>query len=134
MIDLIVSSLAVVIPRHVPKSKPVSIVNMYKDSGHAAWSSEPEWVRKLALCVRQHESRHDYKAHNATSSAAGAYQFLDRTWQGNAKWTKYHGKYIAKQYKAANHAPAYIQDLVFIHSINEGGVLNWKGTHCGYGT
>jgi hypothetical protein len=134
MIESLVASVAILIPKEAPRQAPKAVPNMYQDSGHHAWSNEPRWVRELAACIRTHESRHDYKAHNATSSAAGAYQFLDSTWQGNAKWTKYQGVYVAKQYKAANHAPAHIQDLVFLHSINHGGVLNWRGTHCGYGT
>ena len=134
MIESLAAAIVILIPRETPQQPSKAMPNMYQDSGHFAWSGEPIWVRELAACIRTHESRHDYRAHNATSSAAGAYQFLDGTWQGNAKWTKYQGEYIATKYKAANHAPAYIQDLVFMHSIDEGGVLNWRGTHCGYGT
>lgn len=135
MIEALAGAIIIIVaPKEAPHALPKVIPNRYQDSGHFAWDTAPTWVRELAACIRTHESRHDYRAHNATSSAAGAYQFLDGTWQGNAKWTKYQGKYVAKQYKAANHAPAYIQDLVFMHSIDEGGVLNWKGTHCGYGT
>ncbi len=134
MIESIAAAVIILTPRETPQQAPKAVPNMYQDSGHDAWGNAPRWVRELAACVRQHESRHDYKAHNATSSAAGAYQFLDGTWQGNAKWTRYRGVYVAKQYRAANHAPAYVQDLVFMHSIEQGGVLNWTGTNCGYGT
>jgi hypothetical protein len=134
MIEQMAAALIILTPRETPQQALRAMPNLYQDSGHDAWSNAPKWVRELATCIRKHESRHDYKAHNATSSAAGAYQFLDGTWQGNAKWTKYRGVYVAAKYKAANHAPAHIQDLVFMHSIEEGGVLNWRGTHCGYGT
>lgn len=111
--------------------------NRWMDSGaFTVWAGVPSWIRDLGLCIRKHESieQGHYKAHNGTSSAAGAYQFLDGTWQGNAKWTKVNGEYVARKYAAANHAPAWVQDAVFIHSIRNGGVLNWVGTHCGYGT
>lgn len=104
--------------------------NKWADSGHYVWADVPQDIRDLAACIRDHESNHDYKAHNATSSAAGAYQFLDSTWQGNAKWATWNGKRIAAKYKAANHAPAWAQDVVFIHSITRGGHSNWLGTNC----
>lgn len=103
--------------------------NKWQDSG-IVWVDQSKKVRDLAACIRQHESKHDYKAHNSRSSAAGAYQFIDATWQGNAKWVKHRGKYIARGYKAANHAPPWIQDLVFLHSIKHGGRDNWVGTNC----
>lgn len=71
-----------------------------------------------------------YAAHNGSSSAAGAYQFLDGTWRGNAKWTKVRGVFVARAYRAANHAPAWVQDAVFIHSVRHGGLSNWAGTNC----
>lgn len=111
--------------------------NRWMDSGaFTVWVGVPRWIRDLGLCIRKHESimAGHYKAHNGSSSAAGAYQFLDDTWSGNAKWTKVNGEFVARKYVAANHAPAWIQDAVFIHSIKNGGVLNWVGTHCGYGT
>jgi hypothetical protein len=37
-----------------------------------------EPVRK---CISQRESRHNYRAKNRTSSASGAYQFLDSRWR-----------------------------------------------------
>lgn len=108
------------------------MANRFMDSGHMIWAKTPAWIRHLSLCIRKHESINagHYTAHNGTSSAAGAYQFLDGTWQGNAKWAKWNGKYVARQYKAANHAPAWVQDIVFIHSIKRGGIRAWNGTGC----
>jgi len=85
----------------------------------------PDHVQDLAACIRQHESRHDYDAENPVSTASGAYQFLDSTWRGNAKWVK-----GARQYKRASDAPPHIQDAVFLHSIRNGGHKNWRGTGC----
>lgn len=131
----------VVVPSAVlaeAKAKPFrNPNNRWMDSGaFTVWVGVPRWIRDLGLCIRKHESimAGHYKAHNGSSSAAGAYQFLDGTWSGNAKWTKVNGEYVARKYAAANHAPPWIQDAVFIHSIKKGGVLNWVGTNCGYGT
>lgn len=119
------------VPVETPLVTPQSQVQ-YRDSNHPQiWGNTPKWIRDLAKCIRQHESKHDYRAHNKSSSAAGAYQFIDATWQGNAKWTKWNGQRIAITYKAANHAPAWVQDAVFIHSIKQGGIHNWNGTGCG---
>jgi muramidase (phage lysozyme) len=122
------------VPVEIPTVTP-QYQMQYQDSNHPrVWGTTPKWIRDLAKCIRQHESKHDYRAHNATSSAAGAYQFIDATWQGNARWTLWNGQRIAVTYKAANHAPPWIQDMVFIHSIKNGGIHNWNGTGCGNAT
>lgn len=118
------------------KSRPAEWLRLarhYRDSGRPdVWRGVPKWVRDLGLCIRRHESINagHYRAHNASSSAAGAYQMLDSMWQGNARWAKWQGKRVAARYTAANHAPAWVQDVVFIHSIKRGGAKHWRGTGC----
>jgi muramidase (phage lysozyme) len=106
--------------------------NRWMDSGHNVWNAAPRWIRDLGLCIRKHESisAGHYNAENPISTASGAYQFLDGTWQGNAKWTKVNGKYVARGYARASDAPSWVQDAVFIHSIKGGGIKAWHGTWC----
>jgi len=108
----------------------LSTVNHFQDSNTAVWLHVPKWVRELGMCVREHESHHRYRAKNPTSSASGAYQFIRKTWSGNARWTKVAGVYVARQYKTARQAPAWVQDAVFIHAITQGGIKAWAGTGC----
>lgn len=108
-----------------------SSANRFMDSGHAIWSRTPAWIRTLGLCIARHESitSGHYRAENSQSTASGRYQMLTPMWQGNAKW------FVSiKKYPTAGSAPRWAQDMAFINSIKHGGVLHWKGTHCGYGT
>lgn len=91
------------------------------------WQRAPRWVRELAECVIRHESLNagHYRAENPTSTASGAYQMIDSTWRGNARYVA-----GAAQYSRAKYAPPRVQDRVFIHSIMQGGASNWRGTGC----
>jgi hypothetical protein len=109
-------------------------VNRFMDSGHAVWAYTPTWIRSLALCVARHESimAGHYNADNSRSTASGRYQMLQSTWDGNARWAKWKGRYVARAYvgtPASSVAP-WIQDVVFIHSIRHGGIKAWHGTWC----
>lgn len=116
--------------RQVSPSRGTS--TRYMDSGHAVWGKTARWIRELSLCIRRHESINagHYKARNGQSSAAGAYQMLSAHWLGNARWAKWQGRYVARGYRTASAAPAWVQDVVFIHSIKHGGIKAWKGTGC----
>lgn len=104
----------------------------YLDSGHPVWAKTPTWIREVGLCIRRHESIRagHYRAHNRYSSAAGAYQFTSGTWLGNARYATWKGKHVARGYAAADHAPAWVQDVVFIHAVTHGGLRAWHGTWC----
>jgi hypothetical protein len=88
------------------------------------------WMQAFARCVIHHESFSSglYKAENPTSTASGAYQFIDSTWQGLARAIGF------TQYRHASDAPPAVQDRAFYWSISHGGFHNWNGSHCGYGT
>jgi LysM repeat protein len=62
---------------------------------------------KVLATIRQMESGNNYTAQNPTSSASGAYQFIDSTWQS---LTKKAG--IGTEFKSAKDAPAAIQDQI----------------------
>lgn len=109
---------------------PAENIMRWHDSGHQVWATAPNWIRELGMCIRNHESHHNYRAENPSSTASGAYQFLAGTWQGNAQWAKWHGKFVARTYKTAGDAPKWVQDVVFIHSIKHGGIKAWHGTWC----
>jgi muramidase (phage lysozyme) len=83
-------------------------------------------------CVRRHESDRSgvyphisgYRAQNPSSSASGAYQFIDSTWRGAAARAGHPG------YSKAKYAPWYVQDAVALHVVKTGGKSAWNGTGC----
>lgn len=64
-------------------------------------------VDRILATIRQRESSGDYKAEAKGSSASGAYQFIDSTWQSLTK--KYN---IGTEFKRAMDAPNAVQDQV----------------------
>ena len=77
-------------------------------------------------CVRAHESdtAGGYRAQNPTSTASGAYQFLDSTWRNVAPKAGHPG------WSRAIHAPPRVQDHVALWLYNNGGRSAWNGTGC----
>ena len=75
-------------------------------------------------CVRRHESGGNYQAKNPTSTASGAYQFLDSTWRTMSARAGHSG------YGSARHAPPAVQDAVAIYTVNSGWRSAWNGTGC----
>lgn len=79
------------------------------------------------VCVRNHESATAglYAAQNPTSSASGAYQFIDGTWRTVASRAGHGG------YARAVYAPANVQDAVaYDTAIVRGERYHWNGTGC----
>jgi hypothetical protein len=77
----------------------------------------------IAACIRKYESGGNYTAQNPSSTASGAYQFLDSTWQS---LTGLPGR-------AMNYSPAQ-QDAAFWKLWNNGrGASQWVTSGmCGY--
>lgn len=112
-------------------------VGVHQDTNvRIVWEGVPEKVRVFLSCVAEHESSHSPWAENPTSTASGKYQFLQSTWDGNARWAKVGGKFVARPFvgKPASSAPAWVQEAVAIHSVMNDGWMHWKGTGCGHGT
>lgn len=75
-------------------------------------------------CVRRHESGGNYQAENPTSTASGAYQFLDSTWRTMSARAGHSG------WGHAASAPPAVQDAVAQYTVNSGWASAWNGTGC----
>lgn len=82
-------------------------------------------------CVRHRESdsgayphANGYGAQNPSSSASGAYQFINSTWRTVSVLAGHGG------YSTAAQAPWFIQDAVALDVVNRGGRSAWNGTGC----
>lgn len=98
-----------------------------------AAAARPSWpsLHPFLVCVRRHESDRGpyphatgYTAQNPTSSASGAYQFIDSTWR-NVSGRAGHGGY-----SRAKHAPPWVQDAVALWTFNNIGRSPWAGSGC----
>lgn len=77
-------------------------------------------------CIRAHESdtAGGYQAQNPTSSASGAYQYIDSTWRNVSRRAGHPG------YRRAIHAPPHVQDQVAWWHIHHLGTSAWAGSGC----
>lgn len=96
------------------------------------WEGVPRHARSVWLCIRRHESM-SYKGENPVSTASGAGQWLIGTWTGLKKWVKVDGEFVARQYREAKDAPAWVQDASFLHVYRRGDLSMWRGTGCSPG-
>lgn len=81
-------------------------------------------VDNILRTLRTRESSNNYTAQARTSSASGAYQFIDSTWRNLSNQAGYGG-----QYARAKDAPPAVQDAVARYYVNDilkrsGGDLN----------
>ena len=76
-------------------------------------------------CVRHHESdtAGGYQAENPTSTASGAYQFLDSTWRNVSAAAGHPSGHAA-------YAPPWVQDAVAVWVLEHIGRSPWNGTGC----
>jgi hypothetical protein len=74
-------------------------------------------LESVMAAIRQQESSNNYSAQASTSSASGAYQFINSTWKNAAIAAGYPG--YANM--PAKYAPPAVQDAVAAHEI--GGIL-----------
>jgi hypothetical protein len=69
---------------------------------------------RILATIRQRESSGNYNAQAKTTTASGAYQFIDSTWQG---LTKKYG--IGQEFGKAKLAPKEIQDAIARAYVND---------------
>lgn len=84
-------------------------------------------------CLRRRESDrgapphiNGYEAQNPSSSASGAYGFIDSTWATMSHRAGHPG------YAKARYAPWWVQDLVAYYTLYRSrmGILHWSGSGC----
>ena len=91
-------------------------------------------------CVIHRESRGNYRAANKTSSARGAYQFLDRSWRKALVWMllpEHRKQGMTEQVKALRDKPIhewnrYWQDAAFwtVIMAKPDNWRHWRGGSC----
>jgi hypothetical protein len=105
---------------------------------------DPKW-KDIRACIMKRESNFRYKAANKTSSARGAYQFLDNNWRDGLVWmmiaeSKKTGDGLVNEAKKLRKKPIhkwnrYWQDRAFYTALRNGkGLHHWRhqvpGTGC----
>ena len=115
--------------RHV-SAPSRGLAGRYMDSNvYEVWKGASHYERMTWLCIRRHESM-SYTGENPVSTASGAGQWLNGTWDGLKVWVTFKGERVAKQYDEAKDAPAWVQDLAFRHVWKRDGMSMWHGTYC----
>ena len=74
--------------------------------GKYYYKGQESWRR----CVMKRESNYRYKAKNRSSSASGAYQFLDNNWRDGLVWMM-----IKESKKTDDDLDPYLRDLFDVH-------------------
>jgi hypothetical protein len=91
-------------------AEPSSIEKKARWLGYQPSLYEGKWhspkYEEFRKCILHQESRYNYRAANKTSSARGAYQFLDRSWRVSLTYMM-----IAEEKKAGGNRVAVIRDL-----------------------
>lgn len=133
MIDALIMTAAL----HMPKEFVAQPRSGYAASEYRGrWYSEKwESIRK---CIMHRESRSNYRAANSTSSARGAYQFLDSQWRMGLVWMLLEEGGNRSEIKALRHQPIhhwnrYYQDRAFFTAWQNGdGAKHWylRGSKC----
>lgn len=114
------------------ESKMGYAISLYQGEWyHPKWEDE----RK---CIMHRESRFNYEAANKTSSARGAYQFLDKQWRDGLVWMMLDEGGNKKEIRSLREKPIhkwsrYYQDRAFFTAWRHGeGKKHWhlQGSEC----
>jgi len=146
LVSLIVASITAMAPFSTEQDRANSVqagdMKGYEQSLYQGKWYDPsdEWNRK---CIMKRESHYNYRAANPTSSARGAYQFLDNNWRDGLVWmmlaeSKETKDGLRKDIKALRDKPIhrwnrYYQDRAFWTAWRFGEGKNhwyWPGSSC----
>lgn len=139
MLEAIVLTAAMSIP-----ADGMTITERVAEStkGYAPSLYQGKWYKKKwedeRKCIMQRESRFNYKAANKSSSARGAYQFLDSQWRDGLVWMMLDEGGNKKEIRSLRDKPIhkwsrYYQDRAFFTAWRHGeGKKHWHypGSHC----
>jgi len=138
-----IESLALAVILHLPSDGLTRIERVAASTkGYAQSLYRGKWYNKKwedeRKCIMWRESRHNYKAANKTSSARGAYQFLDKKWRDGLVWMMLDEGGNKKEMKALRKKPIhkwnrYYQDRAFFTAWRHGeGKDHWslQGKEC----
>jgi hypothetical protein len=80
----------------------------------------------VLACIRRHESdtNGSYQAENPTSTASGAYQYIDATWRTMSTRAGHPGT------SHASEAQWWVQDAVALYTVLTVGTGPWAGSGC----
>jgi len=120
----------------VAKSKDAKDMMGYEKSLYQGKWYNKKW-ESLRKCIMYGESRFNYKSANKTSSARGAYQFLDNFWRDSLVWmmlkeSKELKDGLSKNIKKLRNKPIhewnrYYQDRAFFTAWrNKSGMKHWN--------
>lgn len=138
-----IESLALAALLHLPSDGLTKVERIAASTkGYAQSLYRGKWYDKKwedeRECIMWRESRHNYKAANKTSSARGAYQFLDSKWRDGLVWMMLDEGGNKKEIKALRKKPIhkwnrYYQDRAFFTAWRHGeGKNHWslQGKEC----
>lgn len=139
MLEAIVFTIAMNIPSDgINKTERIAA----STQGYAPSLYKGKWYHKKwedeRRCIMDRESNFNYKAANKTSSARGAYQFLDNNWREGLVWMMLDEGGNKKEIKALRKKPIhkwnrYYQDRAFFTAWRHGeGKKHWHypGSRC----
>lgn len=157
MFDVLLAAVVAVTPTDAGLAiKPVMSVEARRAFSPAAKDKEgwmpslyrgkwwdPKW-KNVRACIMDRESNFRYKAANRTSSARGAYQFLDNNWRDGLVWmmiaeSRETGDGLISEAKKLRKKPIhqwsrYWQDRAFYTAWQNGkGAKHWNPTVPGTG-
>jgi hypothetical protein len=118
---LVVGSVAACTPEEVALYHTMNTVEQEAVRQHLVASNKPVHSPPggFLACVRNRESGNNYSAKNPSSTASGAYQFLDSSWRNLSARAGHRG------YATARSAPPHVQDAVAIWTLENIGRSPW---------